>query len=56
VTRELVAHAHAHDVAVHVWTINAIDEIEALLDLGVDGIVTDHPGRMAQWLGRAARR
>lgn len=49
-TRELVEHAHANDVAVHVWTINTLDEIAALLELGVDGIVTDFPGRMKEWL------
>jgi glycerophosphoryl diester phosphodiesterase len=54
-TRELVEHAHAHDVQVHVWTINALAEIEALLDVGVDGIVTDFPGRMARWLARDDR-
>jgi len=55
VTPELVAHAHAHAVHVHVWTINALVEIEALLAIGVDGIVTDYPGRMADWLARDAR-
>jgi len=53
VTRELVQHAHRHGVHVHVWTINEPDEIEALLELGVDGIVTDYPERMA---AIAARR
>jgi len=47
VTPRLVAHAHAHDVHVHVWTINEPDEMARLLDLGVDGIVTDHPARLA---------
>ena len=56
VTRELVSHAHAAGVEIHVWTINDLDEIESLLALGVDGIVTDHPGRMAKWLGRDERR
>jgi glycerophosphoryl diester phosphodiesterase len=56
VTRAFVDHAHAHAVQVHVWTINDLDEIAALLDLGVDGIITDHPGRMHDWLGRARRR
>jgi len=51
VTAEFVAHAHAHEVAVHVWTINDRDETQALLNLGVDGIVTDYPGRLAAWLG-----
>lgn len=51
-TPELVAHAAAHDVAVHVWTVNELAEIEALVEIGVDGIVTDFPGRMADWLAR----
>lgn len=50
VTPPLLEHAHAHGVEVHVWTVNALEEMEALLALGVDGIVTDFPGRMARWL------
>lgn len=55
VTPALVEHAHAHGIEIHVWTINALDEIEALLAAGVDGIVTDHPGRMARWLSGGRR-
>jgi glycerophosphoryl diester phosphodiesterase len=47
VTPELIRVAHRHDIQVHVWTVNDPREIEQLLDLGVDGIVTDHPGRLA---------
>jgi glycerophosphoryl diester phosphodiesterase len=50
VTAELVGHCHAHGIEIHVWTINDPDEIRRLLALGVDGIVTDYPGRMAQLL------
>lgn len=56
VTQAFVDHAHAHGVEVHVWTINDLDEISALLDLDVDGIITDYPGRMHDWLARAGRR
>ena len=48
VTPELIEHAHQHEIAVHVWTINEPDEMQTLLDLGVDGLVTDWPGRMRQ--------
>ncbi len=55
VTREFVAHAHAHGLVVHVWTIDEPEEMRALLALGVDGIVTDFPARLAAVI-RAQRR
>ncbi len=54
VTRELVAFAHAHGIQVHVWTINEPAEMRSLLDLGVDGLVSDHPARVRDVV--AARR
>lgn len=51
-TEDLIQHAHAHQVEVHVWTVNELSEIDLLLSRGADGIITDFPGRMTQWLRR----
>jgi len=43
VDEAFVEAAHDHEVAVHVWTIDDPDEMARLIDLGVDGIMTDRP-------------
>ena len=41
VTAELLSLAHRLGLVVHVWTVNRRSEMTDLLDLGVDGIITD---------------
>jgi glycerophosphoryl diester phosphodiesterase len=50
VDEDTVAAAHGAGLAVHVWTINDRPTMEALLDLGVDGIITDLPGTLVPLL------
>jgi glycerophosphoryl diester phosphodiesterase len=48
VTPALLAAAHARGIHVHVWTINDPAEIAALLELGVDGVISDYPARVVR--------
>lgn len=50
VDERFVDAAHASGVAVHVWTVNEVDEMNRLLDWGVDGIVSDTPTPLASLL------
>jgi glycerophosphoryl diester phosphodiesterase len=48
VDRRFVSACHRRGLPVHVWTVNDPGEMERLLDLGVDGIMTDHPAALAE--------
>jgi glycerophosphoryl diester phosphodiesterase len=42
-TARLVRRAHGRGIEVHVWTVNAEDQMRSFIDLGVDNILTDRP-------------
>ena len=47
-TRRFLDAAHARNLRVHVWTINDIESMQRLIQLGVDGIMTDYPERLVK--------
>ena len=44
--------AHTRNLEVHAWTINDEADMERMIALGVDGIITDYPDRLLALLGR----
>lgn len=57
VTAESVRAAHESGLEVHVWTINERSEVDRLLDLGVDAVMSDFPGLVTEAIrARSAAR
>jgi glycerophosphoryl diester phosphodiesterase len=50
VDERFLAAAHARDLQVHVWTVDSAEEAADMLDLGVDGIMTDRPAMLRELL------
>jgi glycerophosphoryl diester phosphodiesterase len=46
VTSDNVEFAHSIGIEVHVWTVNEESEMTNLLNMGADGIISDHPARL----------
>ena len=46
VTPEMISEAHGLSLAVIPWTVNARSDMENMIGLGVDGIITDYPTRL----------
>ncbi|MBV9924175.1 MAG: glycerophosphodiester phosphodiesterase [Acidobacteria bacterium] len=51
-TQDFVRAAHGRGLRVHAWTINGEGDMRRLLEMGVDGIMTDYPDRLLKVLGR----
>ncbi len=47
-TKGFVRNANRHNLAVHYWTINDIEDMKHLIDIGADGIMTDYPNRLKE--------
>lgn len=52
VSKDFVETAHKLNLKVHVWTINNQEDMQRLLKIGVDGIMTDYPDRLLKLLDR----
>jgi len=48
VTANLVKEAHAQSMKVIPWTVNETTLMDSLLQMGVDGIITDYPDRIPE--------
>lgn len=50
VTPELVQEAHTRGQRVYTWTVNEPEDMQLMIDAGVDGIITDRPDLLAALL------
>lgn len=51
-TPRFVKDAQRRGMDVHAWTINDEADMQRMIDLNVDGIITDNPDRLVKLLGR----
>ena len=46
--KKMVKECHENGLQVHVWTVNEEEHALKLYDMGVDAIITNHPGKMRE--------
>ncbi len=51
-SRELIEEVHSEGLTVIPWTVNEVTEIKRLLQLGVDGVITDYPEKAVKVIAR----
>ena len=52
VTKEFIEAAHERNLEVHVWTVNKSEDMKRLLEMDVDGIMTDYPDKLLELIER----
>lgn len=55
VTPEFVQETHARGQRVFTWTVNEPEDMQLMIDAGVDGIITDRPDLLAALLDQPAK-
>jgi glycerophosphoryl diester phosphodiesterase len=55
-TRAMVGAAHSRNLEVHAWTVNETQDMKRLIEMGVDGLMTDYPDRLMKLLARPTGR
>jgi glycerophosphoryl diester phosphodiesterase len=48
VHKELVENVHSKKMKLIPWTVNEVERMKELIELGVDGIITDYPNKIEQ--------
>ena len=43
VNKRLVEYCHHENILLIPWTVNSVEEAKKLVDMGVDGVITDYP-------------
>ena len=49
---KIINYAHAHDLAMQYWTVNSEEDMEYLISIGADALITDYPDRAAAIISR----
>ena len=52
VTQEFVKKVHRLNMPLHTWTVDPVAEMNRMIRVGVDGIITNYPTRLLKILGR----
>ena len=52
ITKRFIDKSHSLNLTVHAWTVNEPQEMERMIALGIDGIITDQPTTLMRLLKR----